>query len=60
MARRCRCATERAAVDCYPAQLLALEDDWCINAKLDAPAPEQLWRLAPPPHGWPPLAVSRE
>jgi LmbE family N-acetylglucosaminyl deacetylase len=50
-------ARKRAAVDCYPTQLLALEDDWRINAKLDAPAPEQLWRLATRPDGWPRLAV---
>jgi len=41
-----------AAVACYPSQLLALEDDWQIQTKLDAPAPEQYWRLAPPPEGW--------
>jgi LmbE family N-acetylglucosaminyl deacetylase len=40
------------AVHCYPSQLLALEDDWDIGAKLAAPAPEQYWRLAPPPPGW--------
>jgi len=40
------------AVRCYPSQLLALEDDWQIAAKLAAPAPEQYWRLAPPPDGW--------
>jgi LmbE family N-acetylglucosaminyl deacetylase len=45
-----------AAVACYPTQLLALEDDWRIAAKLDAPAPEQFWRLAPPPPGWEGLA----
>jgi LmbE family N-acetylglucosaminyl deacetylase len=49
-------ARKRAAVDCYPTQLLALEDDWQIGAKLDTPAPEQFWRLAPPPTGWPHLA----
>jgi LmbE family N-acetylglucosaminyl deacetylase len=48
-------ARKRAAVDCYPTQLLALEDDWQIESKLDAPAPEQFWRLAPPPAGWPQL-----
>ena len=48
-------ARKRAAVDCYPTQLLALEDDWQIGAKLDAPAPEQIWRLAPRPTGWPRL-----
>jgi LmbE family N-acetylglucosaminyl deacetylase len=50
-------ARKRAAVDCYPTQLLALEDDWQIEAKLDAPAPEQFWRLAPPPAGWPRLRL---
>jgi hypothetical protein len=43
---------KRSAVACYPTQLLALEDDWAIGAKLAAPAPEQFWRLAPPPPGW--------
>lgn len=43
---------KRAAIACYPSQLLALEDDWAISAKLDAPAPEQFWRLGPPPPGW--------
>jgi LmbE family N-acetylglucosaminyl deacetylase len=45
-------ARKAAAVACYPSQLLALEDDWQIAAKLDAPAPEQFWRLASPPEGW--------
>jgi LmbE family N-acetylglucosaminyl deacetylase len=40
------------AVDCYPSQLHALDDDWQIRAKLASPAPEQYWRLAPPPAGW--------
>jgi LmbE family N-acetylglucosaminyl deacetylase len=43
---------KRAAIACYPSQLLALEDDWAIGAKLDAPAPEQFWRLDAPPPGW--------
>jgi len=43
---------KQAAIACYPTQLLALEDDWAIEAKLGAPAPEQFWRLAPPPPGW--------
>jgi LmbE family N-acetylglucosaminyl deacetylase len=43
---------KQAAVACYPTQLLALEDDWRIGEKLAAPAPEQYWRLAPPPEGW--------
>jgi LmbE family N-acetylglucosaminyl deacetylase len=50
--------TERKikAVHCYPSQLLALEDDWQIATKLASPAPEQYWRLAPPPEGWEGLA----
>jgi LmbE family N-acetylglucosaminyl deacetylase len=47
---------KQQAVACYPSQLLALEDDWHISAKLAAPAPEQFWRLAPPPAGWERLA----
>jgi LmbE family N-acetylglucosaminyl deacetylase len=47
---------KRAAIACYPTQLRALEDDWAIGAKLAAPAPEQFWRLAPPPAGWEGLA----
>ena len=49
---------KQAAVRCYQSQLLALEDDWAIGAKLAAPAPEQFWRLAPPPPGWERLADS--
>ncbi len=47
---------KQAAIACYPTQLLALEDDWAIGAKLAAPAPEQFWRLGPPPPGWERLA----
>jgi LmbE family N-acetylglucosaminyl deacetylase len=43
---------KRAALACYASQLLALEDDWAITRKLDAPAPEQFWRVEPPPPGW--------
>ena len=39
------------AVNCYPSQLYALDDDWNIREKLASPAPEQYWRLTPPP-GW--------
>jgi LmbE family N-acetylglucosaminyl deacetylase len=45
-------ARKAAAVACYPSQLLALEDDWQIGRKLNAPAPEQFWRIEPPPLGW--------
>ena len=47
-----------AAIACYPSQLLALEEDWQIGAKLDAPAPEQFWRIEPPPPGWERLSES--
>src|SRR5438105_211730 len=49
-------ARKQSAIACYPTQLLALEDDWAIGAKLAAPAPEQFWRLGPPPAGWERLA----
>ena len=48
---------KRAALDRYPSQLRALEAEWGIEAKLAAPAPEQYWRLAPPPDGWERLAT---
>jgi len=48
---------KQEAIACYPTQLLALEDDWAILAKLAAPAPEQFWRLAPPPEGWERIAA---
>ena len=47
-------AAKRAALDRYGSQLLALEADWQLGPKLVAP--EQLWRLAPPPDGWERLA----
>ena len=50
---------KRAAVACYPSQLLALEDGLADRgAKLAAPAPEQFWRIAPPPPGWERLSES--
>ncbi len=49
---------KREAVECYPSQLLALQEDWNIMPKLDAPAPEQYWRLDAPPHGWELLAAN--
>jgi LmbE family N-acetylglucosaminyl deacetylase len=49
-------ARKAEAVACYPSQLRALEAEWQISAKLDAPAPEQFWRLAPAPPGWEALA----
>ncbi len=43
---------KRAAFELYASQVLALEADWAILEKIDAPAPEQYWRLEPPPTGW--------
>lgn len=43
---------KQAAIAHYRSQLLALEADWQVSTKLDAPAPEQCWRLASPPEGW--------
>lgn len=43
---------KRAAFAHYTSQILALDHDWAILAKLDTPAPEQFWRLDPPPQGW--------
>jgi LmbE family N-acetylglucosaminyl deacetylase len=45
---------KRAALDRYPSQWRALDADWRLAPKLVAP--EQLWRLAPPPAGWEGLA----
>jgi LmbE family N-acetylglucosaminyl deacetylase len=45
-----QCERRLTAIECYPTQLLALEDDWMISAKLGAP--EQFWRLDAPPEGW--------
>ncbi|MEI8000165.1 MAG: PIG-L family deacetylase [Actinomycetes bacterium] len=47
---------KQAAIARYPSQLRALEAEWRISAKLAAPAPEQFWRLGPPPAGWEGLA----
>jgi LmbE family N-acetylglucosaminyl deacetylase len=49
-------ARKLAASGCYPSQMRALEAEWQIGAKLAAPAPEQFWRLSPPPDGWGALA----
>ncbi|MBM3675869.1 MAG: PIG-L family deacetylase [Actinobacteria bacterium] len=46
----------RAALAHYASQLRALEADWDVAAKL--PAPEQHWRLAPPPTGWEALSAT--
>lgn len=51
-------STKQRALGHYASQFRALEADWQIGAKLDAPAPEQLWRLAAPPPGWERLSES--
>ncbi|MCU1351912.1 MAG: hypothetical protein JWM05_1121 [Acidimicrobiales bacterium] len=43
---------KRAAINEYESQVRALEADWGLARRLDAPTPEQYWRLAPPPPGW--------
>ncbi|HVN51053.1 MAG TPA: PIG-L family deacetylase [Acidimicrobiales bacterium] len=43
---------KRDAVAEYTSQVKALEADWGLWRRLDAPTPEQYWRLAPPPAGW--------
>lgn len=43
---------KREAIGEYPSQVRALEADWRLQRRLDAPTPEQYWRLAPPPPGW--------
>ena len=45
-------APKRAAMAEYTSQVKALEADWILWGRLDAPTPEQFWRLAPPPPGW--------
>jgi hypothetical protein len=49
-------APKRAAIADYPSQVRALEADWQLWRRIDAPTPEQYWRLAPPPAGWEGLA----
>jgi LmbE family N-acetylglucosaminyl deacetylase len=51
-------ARKLEALAAYPSQVLALEADWNLGPKLAAPAPEQFWRLAPPPSGWEGLGSS--
>jgi LmbE family N-acetylglucosaminyl deacetylase len=41
-----------AALARYPSQIRGLEADWQLQDRLDAPTPEQFWRLDPPPPGW--------
>ena len=43
---------KREAMAEYTSQVKALEADWGLWRRLDAPTPEQYWRLDPPPPGW--------
>jgi LmbE family N-acetylglucosaminyl deacetylase len=43
---------KRRAMEEYISQVRALEADWGLWRRLDAPTPEQYWRLEPPPPGW--------
>jgi LmbE family N-acetylglucosaminyl deacetylase len=45
-------ARKREAMARYPSQVRALEADWRLWPRLDAPTPEQYWRLDAPPPGW--------
>jgi LmbE family N-acetylglucosaminyl deacetylase len=51
-------ARKMKAVNCYPSQMHALDDDWNIREKLASPPSEQYWRLAPPPSGWDGIATA--
>lgn len=43
---------KRAAIALYPSQVRGLEADWGLWRRIDAPTPEQYWRIEPPPPGW--------
>jgi LmbE family N-acetylglucosaminyl deacetylase len=45
-------APKRAAMAEYTSQVKALEADWVLWRRLDAPTAEQYWRLDAPPPGW--------
>jgi LmbE family N-acetylglucosaminyl deacetylase len=45
-------ARKRAAMARYVSQVKGLDADWSLWPRLDAPTPEQYWRLEPPPPGW--------
>jgi LmbE family N-acetylglucosaminyl deacetylase len=40
-------AARAAAMGHYPSQLRALEQEWNLAARLEAPTPEQYWELGP-------------
>jgi LmbE family N-acetylglucosaminyl deacetylase len=43
---------KRAVIACYRSQIPPLQADHGLDDRLDAPVPEQYWRLAAPPPGW--------
>ena len=43
---------KREAMARYVSQVKGLDADWSLWPRLDAPTPEQYWRLEPPPSGW--------
>jgi len=43
---------KRRALECYRSQVPPLRADHRLDERLAAPAPEQYWRIAPPPDGW--------
>ena len=43
---------KRRAIMCYASQIPPLERDHALSERLDANAPEQFWRIDPPPPGW--------
>ncbi len=43
---------KREAMARYVSQVKGLDADWSLWPRLDAPTPEQYWRLEPPPPGW--------
>ncbi len=45
-------ARKRAALERYRSQIPPLRLEHGLDEQLDAPVPEQYWRLAPPPPGW--------
>jgi LmbE family N-acetylglucosaminyl deacetylase len=47
---------KRRAIWAYTSQIPPLERDHALTARMEAPVPEQFWRLDPPPHGWEALA----
>jgi LmbE family N-acetylglucosaminyl deacetylase len=51
---------KRDAIFCYVSQIPPLERDHALTTRLEANAPEQFWRIAPPPRGWEGLVDDRD